>query len=264
MKASAAGAQAGGAGSRRSLDDLTTKGRQTRASLIAAAREVFRRSGYFESRLSEITDLAGVSTGTLYTYFDDRVELLHALIEAAYGDSLRPAYARPVEMGDPVARIHAGNRTYVEAYERSADLMAIFDQAEHLDPRLHELRSTRAKSFFARNEATIVRLQELGRVDPALDHRLAGTALSLMVSRQCHYTYVVAKDPEYAGPEGARRLADGLTRLWLSTLGLDPDAALAEAGVDAADDSDSGAGPDEPGGAVGETADAGEPASAAD
>lgn len=52
--------------------DLGIKGQRTRAQLVAAAREVFAEKGYFSSRLSDITNRVGCSTGTLYTYFRNR------------------------------------------------------------------------------------------------------------------------------------------------------------------------------------------------
>ncbi len=211
---------------RRDPQDLTRKGRRTRKSLVDAARAVFYEQGYIDARLSEVTERAGVSTGTLYTYFDDREQLLAAIIDDAYERSVRPAASRPADVGDPFRRIFNGNRRYIEAYRQSSDLMAIFDQAEYLDDALKARRMARASDFAERNAQTIRRLQDEGAVDRGIEPLVAAQALSFMVSTQCRYVYVHAPDPHYADAAGARVLADHLTRLWFSALGVDPDPLL--------------------------------------
>lgn len=211
---------------RRDPQDLTRKGRRTRKSLVDAARAVFYEQGYIDARLSEVTERAGVSTGTLYTYFDDREQLLAAIIDDAYERSVRPAGSRPADVGDPFRRIFNGNRRYVEAYRQSSDLMAIFDQAEYLDDALKARRMARASDFAQRNAQTIRRLQEEGTVDRGIEPLVAAQALSFMVSTQCRYVYVHEPDPSCADAAGAQVLADHLTRLWFSALGVDPDPLL--------------------------------------
>ncbi|SMY12520.1 TetR/AcrR family transcriptional regulator [Brevibacterium jeotgali] len=213
-------------GRRRDPRDLTRKGRRTRKSLVDAARAVFYEQGYIDARLSEVTARAGVSTGTLYTYFDDREQLLAAIIDDAYERSVRPAGSRPADVGDPFRRIFNGNRRYVEAYRKNSDLMAIFDQAEYLDEALKVRRMARASDFAERNAQTIRRLQDEGTVDRGVEPLVAAQALSFMVSTQCRYVYVHEPDARYADAAGAQMLADHLTRLWYSALGVDPDPLL--------------------------------------
>lgn len=214
------------AGGRRDPQLLTPKGRRTRKALVDAARAVFHEQGYLEARLSDVTERARVSTGTLYTYFDDRDQLLAAIIEDAYERSVRPAASRPPEVGDPFRRIFSGNRRYVEAYRQSADLMAIFDQAENVDAALRRRRMARASAFAERNAQTITRLQAEGIVDTGIHPLVTAQALSFMVSAQCRYVFVHEPDPQYADPAGAQVLADHLTRLWYAALGVDPDPFL--------------------------------------
>lgn len=52
----------------------------TRLEILAAAREVFAERGYYDVRMDDVADRAGVSVGTLYNYFTDRATLLHALL----------------------------------------------------------------------------------------------------------------------------------------------------------------------------------------
>ena len=52
----------------------------TRLEILAAARQVFAERGYYDVRMDEVAERAGVSVGTLYNYFTDRTTLLHALL----------------------------------------------------------------------------------------------------------------------------------------------------------------------------------------
>lgn len=48
----------------------------TRARLVAAAMEVFLERGYADTRVQDITDAAGFTTGALYSHFNSRMEIL--------------------------------------------------------------------------------------------------------------------------------------------------------------------------------------------
>lgn len=202
------------------------KGRRTRAELVAAARAVFAEKGYADTRLSDITARAGCSTGTLYTYFRNREEILAAVIDGTTDRAMLPAPTVEPDVhqefppDSPEGRIREGNRRYVEAYVQDADLMHLMEQVAHVVPGIQEQRMMRAKRFVDRNTRSIQRLQAAGSVDPHLDARLTAQALSSMVSRLCYHIYVDAPDPYYATEEGKARLVDTLTRIWVNTLGL--------------------------------------------
>src|SRR5699024_945456 len=81
-----------------------TKGQRTRAQLIDAARQVFAEKGYFNCRLTDVTDRVGCSTGTLYTYFRNREDILAAIIQEYQESVLHEPPAADTDK-DPVARI---------------------------------------------------------------------------------------------------------------------------------------------------------------
>jgi AcrR family transcriptional regulator len=66
--------------------------RRNRAKLVAAARELFARSGV-EVSVEEITQQAGVGMGTLYRHFPTKEELIDAVLEDALDEILRLAEA---------------------------------------------------------------------------------------------------------------------------------------------------------------------------
>ncbi len=54
---------------------------ETRARLMAAARQEFARKGYAETSLRNITAQAGLTTGAFYNHFRDKKELYLAILE---------------------------------------------------------------------------------------------------------------------------------------------------------------------------------------
>jgi AcrR family transcriptional regulator len=57
---------------------MTKRGDETRASLIEATKDVVREVGYAHATTRAIADAAGVSEGTIYRHFPDKVALFFA------------------------------------------------------------------------------------------------------------------------------------------------------------------------------------------
>lgn len=195
---------------------LTARGLRTRAALVAAARVVFERDGYLDARLSDITAEAKCSTGSFYTYFSSKEEILQAVLEAAQHDMLHPGMPRlSADEASPVAVIEASNRAYFEAYKRNAKLMLILDQVAAIDPKFRELRRRRARAFADRNARSIRDLQERGLADRELDPHTAARALSGMVGRMAYYAFALEEETSLD------ELVRTATRLWANALKID-------------------------------------------
>lgn len=200
------------------------RGEATRAALIAAAREVFERDGYLDARVSDITEEAGVSSGSFYTYFDDKQQVFAAVVEAVQEDMLHPHIRERLGDDDVVTLIDAANREYLHAYERNARLMALFEQVAQIDVKFRELRRKRGQAFAERNAKLIRRLQEEGRADPEIDAWVAAHALSAMVGRTAFAVFVLGEQID------SETLVTTLNRLWVNALQLDRVPPKAERG----------------------------------
>lgn len=198
----------------------TPRGARTRAALVAAARVVFERDGYLDSRLTDITVEANCSTGSFYNYFSSKEEVLQAVIETAQDDMLHPGLPRlDPEDSSPLAVIEATNRAYFEAYKRNAKLMLILDEVSSSDPNFREVRRRRSRAFVDRNARAIKNLQDRGLADPSLDPFLAALALSGAVGRMAYYVYALGQDAPLDD------LVETSTRLWANALNLDTAAS---------------------------------------
>lgn len=187
---------------------------QTRAKLVAAARTVFERDGYLDSRVVDISAEANTATGSFYTYFDGKEEVFAAVMAELQEDMLHQQIREVVDGDDPAAVIEASNRAYLLVYERNAKLMRLLEQVSTIDESFRDLRWKRAQAFVERNAHSIRSLQARGLVDPDLDPTLTATALSAMVSRVAYINYVLKDDWQLD------ELVAELTRLWVNALGL--------------------------------------------
>jgi AcrR family transcriptional regulator len=192
----------------------SARGARTRAKLVAAARTVFERDGYLDSRVADISAEADTATGSFYTYFDSKEEIFAAVLAELQDDMLHQHIRDVVDNDDPAAVIEASNRAYLMAYERNAKLMRLLEQVSNIDEGFRDLRRKRARAFAERNAHSIRTLQARGLADPDLDPMLTATALSSMVSRVAYINYVLGDDWELD------ELVEELTRLWINALGI--------------------------------------------
>ena len=78
---------------------------RTRASLIAAAREVFASQGVEASTIQDITEAADVAKGSFYNHFDSRRSILRAVVEETLGELGRAMDLLTEPMRDDPARV---------------------------------------------------------------------------------------------------------------------------------------------------------------
>lgn len=187
-----------------------------RERLVSAARIVFERDGYMDSKLSDITRQARCSIGSFYNYFSNKDEVLAAVLLEAQDDMLHPgpASSKVRFPTSPIASIEATNRAYLDSYRRNGRLMLLMDQVAGNDPRFRELRQRRAQVFIERNARYIANLRDEGLVDPDLDPFLTSRALSGMTSRLAFNTYALGKEADFED------LVFITTRLWSNALGI--------------------------------------------
>ena len=199
----------------------TQRGIRTREALVAAARRVFERDGFINSRLTDITAEAKCSIGTFYTYFDSKEEIFTAVMQAAADDMLHPGLPRvDDDISNVAAILEASNRAYVEAYKRNAKLNLLLEQVATIDPDFRRLRIARGAAFAERNARWIKRLQDAGYADPELDPVMTARALSPMLGRMAYHAY--ALEEAWMDDDAIVQTA---TQVWLNALGVPKDGS---------------------------------------
>lgn len=191
----------------------TERGRRKRAAIVAAAREVFEESGFKDARIADIAKKAGASYGSFYTYFDSKEEIFREVVREVTSEMFE--FSRPRTGGDdPVARIEAANRKYVESYARNARMMAVMEEVAAYDEFTRRLSIEIRTRFVDRNEEGVKRLQNQGLADKSVDARVAADVLGGMIERFAQVWVGTRSQEEIDAAVPV------LTRIWTRGLGL--------------------------------------------
>jgi len=86
---------------------------QLQAAILDAAREEFVREGYENFSMRKLASRIGYSPGTLYLHFENKADLLHALVEEGF-EKLLEALGQAHDSHDPVQSLTNKLRAYVE------------------------------------------------------------------------------------------------------------------------------------------------------
>ena len=191
---------------------ITARGRRTRDALLDAARTTFEQRGFSETRMSDVATAAGVSHGTVYTWFDSKESMLRALVDELVNE-LRGAL-RAHSDASPVERVSLANDAYLQAYRRNARLIDVAEQVavthEHFRRQLSNIRTLHVE----RVARDIRRLQEERIAAQDVDAHTAAAALCGMVEAFARNWFGRGETHD------AQRAVDTLTVLWTRSLGI--------------------------------------------
>lgn len=171
----------------------TKKGRQTRGQILEAARNVFARDGFVDSRMTDIASEAGLSNGGLYRYFENKTEVLAAVISGIHEEFFyQSGHTRHLLETDPLKALEQANRGYIEYYYQNRQVMRVFIEAAGIDERfrvlLREMRDRHLQRF-------VSVYREVFGVDDVRGLRveLLAEAMTCMVE-QCCFVWFAQED----------------------------------------------------------------------
>lgn len=200
---------------------LTRRGRNTYDRLVAAATEVFNAKPYTDARITEITALAGVATGSFYTYFESKEALFRIVARAALDDMLHAPRVDPDNPdGNPVRDIAHASREYFLACHRHRLIAQSIEQLTVGDPDVRGSRRDTLLQGAKRAERWIRRLQDAGLCDASLDPWFTGLALQAM-NVSLAYDQLVHKNTEANVDVQIDALVAAVTPIWARAVGLD-------------------------------------------
>ena len=212
-------------------DSETPHGRaaQTRAALIAAARDVIERDGYHAARITDIADQAGAAIGSFYHHFSGKqavfTAVLHehlATLHNTVGSGSDGRDTDDTELRTPtelrahaIQRVNAAVDRYLDDYPGHTSLLLLrLDEAIGTHPELIELRLAVHRHFASAIATSLRRWQAAGIADATLDADHAGDALAAMVG---HATRVWRL---FGSPYDRDVASRNLTTLWCNGIGL--------------------------------------------
>ena len=94
--------------------------------ILDAAIAVIAETGYFQARVSDIADRAGVADGTIYLYFKNKEQMLMAAINSAFATFLANARAALEGVSDPRERLRTLAFLHLEGMGRNRNLAVVF------------------------------------------------------------------------------------------------------------------------------------------
>jgi AcrR family transcriptional regulator len=200
---------------RRDQGPVTDRGAQRKEALLTAARRVFERKGFIDTRVSDIAKEAKVSHGTFYTYFDTKEAIFKAVSHAVI-DSMLASMAITIPSTDFHDRVRDSVRRFVEAYRPNATMIGLMEQVGTFSPEMRELRLDVRETFVRRTERGINRMKEGGLTDPDLDVEYTAESLGAMLEYTCYVWFSLDR------PFEEDRLIDALSAIWEKALAATP------------------------------------------
>ena len=196
---------------------LSARGRRTRERLIAAARTVFEERAFDATRMGDVAQAAGVSHGTVYTWFATKEELLHGTVDSVT-EQMYEVLSTP-DAKDPIDRIALANERYLIVHRQTARLMEVLAQAAVNDASFRAVLANLRSTHVDRVAKTIVKLQKEGLAVPTLDPHTSAAALCAMVEGFARF-WLDGDRPAGRSKKAQATSVETLTELWARSLGL--------------------------------------------
>ena len=199
---------------RRVNGPVTGKGQARKAHLIAAARTVFERRGFLDTRVADIVAEANVAQGTFYTYFDSKEAVFQAVAHGVIDRMLASLHTH-AHADNPYDRVRGAMERFVDSYIPNARIIALTEQVGTFTPEMRDLRLALRAAFVDRSVRGIRRLQAEGVADPGLDALVAAEALGSMVDHTCYVWLTLGREFD------KEALLATLTTVWARAIGVD-------------------------------------------
>jgi AcrR family transcriptional regulator len=172
---------------RKPSDERGPKANRTLARIQRATRLIFQRRGYAGTTIDRITDAAGVSRATFYTYFPSKRDVLLSLGADSIRDSV--ATIKEFEALPPTASRDDLRRWvahYFHLLDRHGSFAFAWTQAAHEDRELHQVSVSGHLRLCRRLGDAMGLLKGEAFEDPVSE----GILLSSLLERAWSYTHL--------------------------------------------------------------------------
>ncbi|MFL5843539.1 MAG: TetR/AcrR family transcriptional regulator [Solirubrobacteraceae bacterium] len=188
-------------------DATSARGRRTRDRILKSAMVVFGRRGFGDTAVLDIAEHAGMASGTVYQYFEDKSDifrcLLQDLTERLHDETRMPAGE------DGRLMVHDSMLRYLEIYREYAPIWRAW--WELLEPPTEFTEAWVALHEKSRSEmvGVIKAGQRDGTIDAAVDPEIAADLVVAAFERPVYSKIVLGWEQEYED----ERLAQLMSRL---------------------------------------------------
>lgn len=182
----------------------------TEARILQAAEEVFGGRGYANATIADIVELAEVSRGAFYLYFDNKEDVFRTLVGRVIADLFEVTTRR--SSGTIRNRVAASTRNYLEAFRRHRQVLRCLFEVSISDAAMARLHDECRARFIERIRRHLERNLAAG-LCPPLDPQVASYALGLMIET-VGYSWLVKRFEPWPGGFELEAVVQQLTDLW--------------------------------------------------
>ena len=152
---------------------------QTRAAVIAAARQLFAENGFFQTKVEQIAKLSRVSPATVYAQCGGKQGLLRSLMDSwTQAPAVAESQQESLAAADAVLVMQTLSTAYLQITKQWGDVIrVVIDVAPHDDESAAVLATARRRHN--RASRTICRhLEDIGALRDDVDARLASQIIT--------------------------------------------------------------------------------------
>ncbi len=195
------------------------KGKATRRAIMQAAQLVFTREGFMNAEISHITDAAGKGKGTFYLYFESKVDLLAAMVEAFAEDLRRPEML--AEPTHPPEQIRTVITAIWTTFKRHTATFRALAEAATKYPEFAQINRD-LRSYAVRDFTTMIRSRQEAGFCRHLDAELGAAALEAMITNSI-YEWLAVNDGEAHGTLNEAKALNALVTIMQLAMELPAD-----------------------------------------
>lgn len=152
---------------------MSRKENDKRKEILQAAIRVFARSGFFNSKVSDVAKRAGVADGTIYLYFRNKDDLLISLFDQIMREFIARATQVLATMDDPVEKLRRLALLHLEGLGRNRELAIVFQiELRHSSKFMARFSRTRLADYFELIRSVVREGQRRGRFRKTVNEKI--------------------------------------------------------------------------------------------
>lgn len=145
-----------------------------RREILQAAVRVFARSGFFNSKVSDVAKHAGVADGTIYLYFRNKDDLLISLFDQTMSEFVARATEAIATTTDVVEKLRRLAFLHLNSLGRNRELAIVFQiELRHSSKFMSRFSKTRLADYFDLIRKIVREGQRKGRFRRDLHEKIA-------------------------------------------------------------------------------------------
>src|SRR3954469_13798166 len=146
--------------------------------ILDAAVAVIAEKGYWQARVAEIADRAGVADGTIYLYYKNKEQLLMAAIDSAFDSFLERARRELAEIPQPKQRLHRLAFLHLDMLGANRNLAIVFQtELRHSAKFLAQFSRHRLVEYFDMIRSIVREGQKTGEFRAEVSDKIAANCL---------------------------------------------------------------------------------------